>query len=386
MLSTIGKLIERILHKRLEYFLESQLKLGESQHGFRQEKSTMDALLIVNNTIRQAIDSNKYCIVVHLDIQGAYDYVWHEGLLFKMIDLGVDRQMMEWTLSYITDRKMRVTLGSCSSDELAVNCGVPQGTVLSPTLFNIMLNDLPYDENVKLVSYADDVTLTVVAGDLDAAVDQMQEYLNSLFEWFSNWHFTLNPAKCSSQLFTRKRNYNFDNFHLNGSPIPCEQNKKLLGVIFDSPKLNYNAHVLYLRDSCNKRTNILKAIGNRHFGCSRNTLRRVYVAFIRSKMEYGCPIFGRLSDKNLQILEVVQNKNLRIILGSRKTTPILSLQVESFVPPIRLRVQFLTVRWRIKLAFRGSMDNTIRELNLGGRGGTDPFRFCFQLWEHCCIV
>ena len=226
MLSTIGKLMERILQRRLEYFLESQFKLGEAQYGFRQEKSTMDALLIVNNTIRHAIDNGKYCIVVHLDIQGAYDNVWHDGLLFKMIELGVDRQTMHWINSYLSDRKIRVTIGGCSSAELAVQCGVPQGAVLSPILFNIMLNDFPYDEKVKLISYADDITLTVVADELRNAEEYMQTYLDSLFEWFTNWHFTLNPTKCSSQLFTRRRNYIFNNFHLNGAAIPYEQKKK----------------------------------------------------------------------------------------------------------------------------------------------------------------
>ena len=367
--------MERIVQRRVEYFLESQFKLGESQYGFRQEKSTMDALLIVHNTVRQAIDNGKFCIVVHLDIQGAYDYVWHDGLLFKMIELGVDRQTMNWIRSYLSDRKIKVTLGCCSSNELPVQCGVPQGAVLSPVLFNIMLNDLPYDENIKLVSYADDVTLTVVADNLDDAMEHMQSYLDTLYEWFTNWHFTLSPAKCSSQLFTRRRHLNFYNFHLNGSEIPNEQNKKLLGVIFDAPKLNFNAHVLYLKDSCNRRTNILKAIGNRHFGCTRNTLRRIYIAFIQSKMEYACPILGRLSNKNIKILEVVQNKSLRIILGSRQTSPILSLQVESFVPPVHMRFQFLTLRWRIKLAFRGSYDNTLMELKLDQRAELSQSEF-----------
>jgi len=107
-----------------------------------------------------------------------------------MIVLDVDRQTMDWIISYLSNCKIRVTLGGTSSGKVAVQYGVPQVAVLSPTLFNIMLNDFPYDENV-LISYANDVTT----------------YLDSLFEWFSNWHFTLSPTKCSLQLSTRRRNY-----------------------------------------------------------------------------------------------------------------------------------------------------------------------------------
>ena len=97
-------------------------------------------------------------------------------------------------------------------------------------------------------------------------------------------------------------------------------------------------------------------------------LRRVYIAFIRSKIEYGSVIFGDLTNKNKQILEVLQNKCLRTILGARKTSPILSMQMEAYVPPITLRFKYLQLKWFIKLKLRDRNDYTVEELCINERG------------------
>ena len=375
MLSTVGKLMERMVQRRMEHYLESNFMLNSAQYGFRQEKSTVDALLVIKNSIRESLDANQFCIVVHLDIQGAFDCVWHKGLLYKMIALGFDHPTVEWINSYLTNRRIKVRLGNTNSDEKLVTCGVPQGAVLSPILFNMMLYDIPMDDDVQFVSYADDVTLTVSGNDMASTAEKMQTYLDRLHAWFTQWHFTLNPLKCSTQIFTKKRRYDPVDMLLDMTVIPRTQNKMLLGLIFDSPKLTFNAHVLYLKDTCKRRTNVMKAISSKSFGCSRNTLRRIYIAFIRSKLEYASAVFCPLKEKQIQILEVVQNNNLRIILGARQTSPILSMQVEAYIPPILLRFDYLLVKWLIKLKHRGSNDRTVDVLKLNVNNNPLPSEF-----------
>ena len=367
MLSTIGKLMEHIINKRIEHYLETNSKFKPSQMGFRHGKSTTDALLIIKNEIFQSLEKRHTCIVVHLDIAGAFDCVWHDGLLYKLIMLGVDGQTVNWIKNYLSNRRMAVRLGSVTSTSKEVTCGVPQGAVLSPILFNVMLHDLPDDEFVKNIIYADDVTLTVSGDDIISTVEKMQRYLNEISQWFHKWHFTLNPSKCSSQLFTRTRRVPHTSLHLNQVPIPLTTRKKVLGVIFDSPKLTFNAHVQHLKDILKRKTNIMKALSSRSFGCSRNTLRRIYIAFVRSKIEYASPVFADINAKSLKILEVIQNENLRLILGARQTSPVVSMQIDTFIPPLALRFKYLNLKWLIKLKQRGSNDFSVKQLNIGAR-------------------
>ena len=111
----------------------------------------------------------------------------------------------------------------------------------------------------------------------------------------------------------------------------------------------------------------MKSLSSRSFGCSRNTLRRIYIAFVRSNIEYACPVFADLNDKSLRILEVIQNENLRLILGARKTSPVASMQVDSHIPPIALRFKYLNLKWLVKLKQRGPNDFTVSQLNMGAR-------------------
>ena len=262
MLSTIGKLMEHIINKRIEHYLETNSKLKPSQYGFRHGKSTTDALLVLKNEIVHSLEKRHTCIVVHLDIAGAFDCVWHVGLLYKLLKLGVDWQTVNWIKNYLTNRRMVVRLGSTSSASKQVSCGVPQGAVLSPILFNIMLHDLPDDEFVKNIIYADDVTLTVSGCDIASTAQKMQRYLNLLSQWFHKWHFTLNPSKCSSQIFTRTRRVPHISLLLNQVPIPTTAKKRVLGVIFDAPNLTFNAHIKCLKDVLKRKTNIMKSLSS----------------------------------------------------------------------------------------------------------------------------
>jgi hypothetical protein len=106
-----------------------------------------------------ALNNKKFCIVVYLDIEGAYDGVWHQGLLYEMKRMGFKDQMLVWMSNYLKERTMKVRVGSNMSEEVVLSRGVPQGAALSPILFNIMVSDVPQCQNVEMAAYADDITL-----------------------------------------------------------------------------------------------------------------------------------------------------------------------------------------------------------------------------------
>ena len=139
---------------------------------------------------------------------------------------------------------------------------------------------------------------------------------------------------------------------------------KVLGVYLDSPKMNFNEHIQYLKTECNKRINILRSLTGVKWGSTKKLLRRVYISFIRSKMEYASSIYGELSQKNLITLEVLQNKALRCILGARQTSPIVSMEVEAYIFPVDIRFKRNMIRRYLKYQ-HAPKEDSLRDKVLG---------------------
>ena len=106
---------------------------------------------------------------------------------------------------YLSGRTQSVVIHGAVSNKAASELGVPQGAVLSPLLFNVMMQDMPLDDDVQIYTFADDITLACSGSVLDTVVEKMQTYLDSLGWWFDEWKFTVNIAKTKMQFFTRKR-------------------------------------------------------------------------------------------------------------------------------------------------------------------------------------
>lgn len=351
MLSCLGKLMERIIQKRLEFFLESNHIFTANQTGFRKCRGTTDILATLKNEITKTFDNKEITIVTYLDLQSAYDSVWHAGLLKKLQTLGINSFLFKWLEDYLSDRSTKVRVGASISRSTALNAGLPQGAVLSPMLFNIMLYDLPQSDQVKILSYADDITISSRASNIQDAHNKMQHCLNRITAWLDKWKFMLNPAKCSFQIFTKKKNLPTVHLQIMNQQIQQTEKQRVLGIIFDSPKLTLKHHITYLKDECSRRLNIMRALSSNRWGASRNLLRRVYISFIRSKIEYGSTIYDDFTNTMQQKLNVIQNTALRIMLGARKTSPILSLEIEAYIVPLDIRFKLLFMKWYYKIMY-----------------------------------
>lgn len=351
MLSCLGKLMERVIQKRLEFFLESNHVFTANQSGFRKCRGTTDILATLKSEITKTFENREITVVAYLDLQSAYDGVWHAGLLKKLKMLNIDPYLYKWLEDYLSERSTKVRVGASTSRSALLKAGLPQGAVLSPMLFNIMLHDLPKSEKVKTLSYADDITILSRASNLQEAHLNIQTFLNKLSTWLDKWKFTLNPSKCSFQIFTKKRNLPIIHLEILNQPIQQTDKQRVLGIIFDSPTLTLKHHVTYLKNECSRRLNIMRAVSSNRWGASRNLLRRVYICYIRSKIEYGSIVYNDFSDTTQHKLNVIQNNALRIMLGARKTSPILSLEVEAHIVPLDIRFKLLFMKWYLKIMY-----------------------------------
>ena len=149
LLPCLGKLMERVVKRRLEWFIEENELLSLDQYGFRKGKSTLDCLLQISQNISESLANKEHCLVVYLDLKSAYDKIHRRGLIYKLALMGIKGNMLKWISSYLSNRTSKVRVAQEVSDEEIIENGVPQGAVLSPILFNVMFN-LTYQLTTQL--------------------------------------------------------------------------------------------------------------------------------------------------------------------------------------------------------------------------------------------
>ena len=155
LLSVVSKVFEKLVNNRIVGHLEKCGLFSDFQHGFRSSRSTADLLTVVSDRIARSGATR----AVALHISKAFDRVWHAGLLHKRKSYGISGQIFSLISSFLSNRRLRVVLDRKSSQEYPVNAGVPQGSILGPTLFLLYINDLRDDVICDIAIYADDTTL-----------------------------------------------------------------------------------------------------------------------------------------------------------------------------------------------------------------------------------
>ncbi|GFS77436.1 putative RNA-directed DNA polymerase from transposon X-element [Trichonephila clavipes] len=191
---------------------------------------------------------------------------------------------------------------------------VPQGSVLSVTLFDIHMSDILHKlpPSVRGMLYIDDLQNSCQGSDTRLIERQLQTTVNRLVKWCDQNGHTISPSKSSCVHFCRKRNLHPDpSIHIGNIQIPVASEVRFLGVIFDS-KLTFHPHVLYLRKKCELSLNILKVLSNTLWGADKVSLLQVYQALILSRLDYGCVVYGSARASVLKRLDTVHHSALRI--------------------------------------------------------------------------
>lgn len=187
-------------------FLDIHNTLPTVQYGFRNGLNTILPTLKLRNYIKESIQSKQSVGLVTLDIEAAFDTVWHDGLLHKLKMIGTPIYLIKIVQNFLTHRYFSVNLNSSQSARRILNAGVPQGSVLGPTLFNIFTHDIPQATNCVLSLFADDAAVYSAGFSYSEINQSMQSYLNELDIYYKKWKIKINPNKTNAIFFTKEGN------------------------------------------------------------------------------------------------------------------------------------------------------------------------------------
>lgn len=349
--SVFAKVAEHLIKNRLEFFMESKQLLAQTQFGFRKGRSCYDSLSIITSDIRLAFSNNESVAAAFLDISSAYDNVLVPVLKDKLQRLEVPIVLINFIINLLSERFISIFIDDNNKISRSVWRGLPQGSVLSPLLYNVYTCDLESSLNgsVKVLQYADDLVLYSTNRSIELTGSDLTSALSLLKLWLDSNGLELSVAKSAVVLFTRKRLPPPIQVKFGNHVVPVKRQIKFLGFILDS-KLSGLAHCDYIVSKCEKNINILRCVSGVWWGAHPSCLKLLYNALIRSVLDYGTFLLEPGSAAGLKKLNGVQSKALRIICGAMKSSPINALQVECVEPPLHLRRQFLSDRYLFRCA------------------------------------
>jgi ribonuclease HI len=365
---TLCKLLERMVNARLMWYMEDKSLLHNAQNGFRPNRSTLDSILLLHTEACHALANRQEMLTAFIDIEKAFDTVWRYNVLKKLTDWKVTGNMLQFLRNFMENRTFQVRINGKLSNTFHQTNGIPQGSVLSSTLFLAAINSLPgiIPKPVVASIYADDLIIFCRGSQITTTQKIIQNSLQIIEKWSAETGFRCSTTKTTIMRFSRRRNKEaLEPLQLYGQPLTQVQHQTYLGITFDS-RLTFSTHITTLKNDCLRRLNLLKAIAHTNWGSDERTILRTYRATIRSKLDYGSPAYGSATRSQLRKLDTIQNTALRLALGAFRTSPALSLHRESNETPLPLRRKQLTHTQKLKVL-------TLRSHPLHNKVTTNPY-------------
>lgn len=313
LLSSLSKVAERIIYRRLMDFTLTNNILPNYQYGFRPGHGPPDQLHRVLTLLLSHLDHGHSCVGVSLDLAKAFDTVWHEGLIYKLITFNYPRWLVTLIRSYLLQRHFRLHSGNIISQLHHVPFGVPQGSVLGPLLFIIYTSDMPRLRFSQLSVYADDTFLFSHGGSAALAARRVQTDTNAIINYFDTWRLSVQPAKTTVVSFSNsgRRFPTVPRVRVKNFPVPYSLTMKYLGLTLDS-SLRFGPHVRSITARTMAVFHLLSCFMRYHSKFDPAFKLLFYKVLLRPILVYAAPVFqAQLSSSNWLRFAACQHKILR---------------------------------------------------------------------------
>ena len=321
LLLTLSKILEKVVYKRTVKFLDKNELIYNSQYGFREKHSCVDAVMELTTEILKSKENNLHTISVFLDLSKAFDTLDPKILIKKLEKYGLRGVVLNWFESYLTNRQLRVKCEVAKENKTQysnlydVEYGAPQGSCLGPLLFLLFTNDLYLNiEHCSAILFADDTTLYKSHRNTRYLKWCIEQDLKTISDWFKANKLTLNLEKTEYIFFGARPIKVKPTLEIDNVTLRPVETVKFLGLWLDQ-NLNWDTHVNKLTAKIKRNLHLLRT--PKHL-FNKKTLKLIYHAQIQSHINYGLILWGSMTrQNNLLRVQSVQNKCVEIISGNK---------------------------------------------------------------------
>ena len=343
----LGKVFERILKVRLEHFLEKKGILPLFQAGFRRGRGVTDHIVHLTSHVKRALAKRHSVVSTFFDIHRAYDSVWHYKLLHKAKLIGLGERFIRFLNSFLSNRTFRVRVNGILSTSRSTDMGVPQGSVISPTLFSLMIYDMKHINinGATIAAYADDIALwkcvncnfTKCKSKRNKVMHHFQDSVNNIVDYMRENGFLLSAEKTVFIIFTKKlidfTGKDAVTIKINNITIYPSIQVKFLGVIFHY-KLLWNRHINYLVEKARKKIALLRVLSGIPVINFDNNLIHAALGLVRSVVCYGQEVYFSAQKSDLHKLTSIDSLAFKIALGLPRWASIDKTYKEAGILPL----------------------------------------------------
>lgn len=352
LLSATSKVFERIIQRRVRDHLQRLEILIPEQFGFREGHSSTHLLMRLVETIAGAGCSGAHAFAVFLDVEKAFDRVWHDGLLHKLAEVQLPDCYVHLIASFLRCRSFCVRVDNHLSQERPVTAGVPQGSVLGPLLYSVYANDIPREPGVELSIFADDTAAYAVDRTPSFAARRLQRQLDKYAEWAAKWKVSVNPAKSTAVYFSRRRKYPRQ-LAIGRHHIAWSNTVKYLGLHLDR-RLTWRAHASYVAQRLNNRLHQLRPILQSD-AMTRRLGKRLVSAYVLPVATYAIPVWGYLAASHKKKIQSLLDRGLRWALKAHWLTPNIAIRTTCGVRPLNVTIRHISRKFYRRAArFQGN--------------------------------
>lgn len=312
LLPVIGKLFEKLIKNLMLAAVSAHIP--KFQYGFREQHSTTHPLIVLTSNIETTRLDHKQTAALFLDINKAFDSVWHRGLLFKLAQMKMPDYLVHITRSFLENRILKIKVNNTFSNTFTPLQGVPQGSPLSPTLYNLFCYDIfqRVNHNSYVLQYADDTALIAHGNDVTKTIQSLQQLIFKIEEWFHRWKMKPNPNKSQFIIFYHTPKPSSPTVELANMHIKPTSIIQYLGLQIDH-KLNFKNHFTIIKKRITTRAKYFKSLTYKNSGISSVTAGTIYKAICRPLLEYAHPVFINCKKNVQKIVQTAETTALRSI-------------------------------------------------------------------------
>ena len=364
LLECCGKLLEKIVASRLLHDLNLYSLLPPNQFGSRDYHCTVDAVMCLMHHAEAAIATGHTAALILFDIQGFFDNINVDRLVSIMTNLGFPSAICAWTLSFLTDRRVRLTFNGFTSEAATISHGTPQGSPLSPILSAIYT--LPLLKLINrtwvhrgLQTYVDDGAIIATHVTHKGAIKEAAQGVEEVTAWLARNGLKTDPDKTEFLLFYKRKRPNQGSIPssiglrdpINGEyTVKRSMTVRYLGI-FISHNLSFDHHIKVMATRAKSTVQAINILGNSVRGLDLAGWRKIYHALVLPVLTYGLPLYAsRIRKGAVKVLQVAQNAALRKICGVFKTTPVEPLPYMSAILPMSVYIPMALAKFEDRLS------------------------------------